>query len=92
MSDLEFDGFPKAGTKFLKDLEKNNNREWFEENKPIYKTKLETPAKAFKDGMCEALGELTGSLMGGKIYRFYRDVRFSKDKTPYHTHIRMSFF
>lgn len=92
MSELTFDGFPKAGVKFLKDLAKNNNRAWFEGHKPVYKEQLEAPAKAFKEEMCEALGELTGSLMDGKIYRFYRDVRFSKDKTPYNTYVRMSFF
>lgn len=89
---MSFEGFPKAGTKFLKDLTKNNNREWFQENKTVYKSALEEPAKAFLDEMCDALGELTGNMMDGKVYRFYRDVRFSKDKTPYNTYIRMSFY
>lgn len=86
-----FQGFPKEGTAFLQDLKNNNNREWFQENKSTYKEMLETPAKAFQEAMTVELGELIGQPLRGKIYRIYRDVRFSKDKTPYNTHVRMSF-
>jgi uncharacterized protein (DUF2461 family) len=49
----EFQGFPKAGLQFLADLAANNNKEWFEEHKPDYRTTFSTPAKStrFMGGM-----------------------------------------
>lgn len=70
--------------KFLKKLEKNNNREWFTEHKVEFDT-----AKAEADSIFNAIyQELTKKeeLEPLKIYRIYRDVRFSHDKTPYKTH------
>ena len=80
--------------KFLKDLAKNNNREWFEKNKPKY--------LLVKDGfdgvVAELLNELIkfdGSLHGLNpkklTFRIYRDVRFSKDKRPYKSNMGASF-
>lgn len=69
---------------FLKDLEKNNNREWFNEHKPTYKKQHENVKQFFSD----VQGELSknDSIEAHKIYRIYRDVRFSKDKSPYKKH------
>ena len=86
-----FNGFPVQGIDFLRALQTNNNRDWFEQNKPVFKEHLETPAKAFFAAMKEKLVALSDQSMEGKIFRIYRDVRFSKDKTPYNTYIRMSF-
>jgi uncharacterized protein (TIGR02453 family) len=86
-----FNGFPREGIAFLKNLERNNNRDWFQKNKQVFKRALEEPAKSFLEEMSEALAALTGESMGGKVFRIYRDVQFSKDKTPYNAHIRMSF-
>lgn len=80
--------------KFLKDLSKNNDRDWFEKNKPKY-----LAAKEEFDGFVAALlDELTkfdGSLHGLNpkklTFRIYRDVRFSKDKRPYKTNMGASF-
>ncbi len=72
--------------KFLKDIAKNNNREWFEKNKPKYlvvKTAFEDFLEAFHKELLkfdESLGGLNPRKMG---FRIYRDVRFSKDKRPY---------
>jgi uncharacterized protein (TIGR02453 family) len=72
--------------KFLKDISKNNNREWFEKNKPKYlvlKTSFEDFLEAFHKELLkfdESLGGLNPRKMG---FRIYRDVRFSKDKRPY---------
>lgn len=66
---------------FLKNLAKNNNKPWFTENKPKY--------LAAKENMEEFVGAIraeldkTDSVDKIKVYRIYRDVRFSKDKTPY---------
>ena len=74
---------------FLKKLEKNNNREWFNEHKAEFDT-----AKAEADLIFNAIyQELSKKeeLEPLKIYRIYRDVRFSNDKTPYKNHFSVSF-
>jgi uncharacterized protein (TIGR02453 family) len=82
-----FEGFPKDGVLFLKELTDNNDKEWFADQKKRFKSQLEAPAKAFVAEMEDRLGEEWNS----KIFRIYRDVRFSKDKTPYNTHLRIGF-
>lgn len=84
-------GFSKDSTAFLQALAKNNNRDWFTENKTRYETTIKHPAKAFSQDMAGALDKLTGLSHRPKIFRIYRDIRFSKDKTPYNTHQRISF-
>ena len=91
VDDSRFQGFPVEGIDFLKNLDQNNHRDWFQAHKTHYHEFLETPAKNFFEEMRTELEAFIGVSMTGKIYRFYRDVRFSKDKTPYNTHIRMSF-
>lgn len=66
---------------FLGDLKKNNNRDWFEVKKPIFK-KHEADAKAFFAAIEKQLGK-QDEIDGYHLMRIYRDVRFSKDKTPY---------
>lgn len=85
-----FPGFDKAGFTFLKELKSNNNREWFTERKEIYEHHLLEPMRLL-------LGELRARFREEDlnfnpdpkrgIFRIYRDTRFSKDKTPYKTHI-----
>ena len=88
---MAFKGFPEDTTKFLTQLSRNNTKEWFAKNKPRYKDVVETPAKAFCVEMEDRLSDLTNRPLTGKVFRIYRDVRFSKDKTPYNTHIRLLF-
>jgi len=66
---------------FLSLLAQNNNREWFAENKPEFQ-KNETIAHTFFNGLFSDLQKLD-SIEGVQVYRIYRDVRFSKDKSPY---------
>jgi len=74
---------------FIKDLKQNNNRDWFTENKSRYKESLEEFREfctELIDGIAvfdPALSELDAAK---SIFRIYRDVRFSKDKSPYKTH------
>ena len=75
--------------KFYRALEKNNNREWFELQKKRFKV-LEAEIKAFNDGVKTGLEE-SDEIEKIKIFRIYRDVRFSKNKTPYKTHFGISF-
>lgn len=84
--------FSSKTSKFLLNISDNNNREWFSENKIDYQNYIETPSKFFAEDMSLALKKTTKQNMSAKIFRFYRDVRFSKDKTPYNTHIRLAFY
>ena len=79
----------KKSIKFLKDLRANNNKPWFTENKDKY---LEMQADA-KELMANVTANLNkhDRIERSKLFRTYRDVRFSKDKTPYNTHLSMSF-
>ena len=75
--------------KFYKTLAKNNNREWFEPQKARFKA-LELEVKLFNEGIRAGLEE-TDEIEKVKIFRIYRDVRFSKNKTPFKTHFGISF-
>lgn len=74
---------------FLKSIRENNNRDWFNENKPKYELAKDN-AKAFATALMEELNK-HDHIEGLKVYRIYRDVRFSKDKTPYKTSIGCGF-
>lgn len=71
----------KKAFEFLKKLEKNNNREWFAQHKQEYDV-IVKENKVFFDQIYTELQE-HDNLKGIHIYRIYRDVRFSKDQTPY---------
>ena len=74
---------------FFAELETNNNREWFEPQKKRFKA-LEAEMKQFSADLVEAMNE-HDSIDRYKLFRLYRDVRFSKDKTPFKTHFGISF-
>lgn len=84
---MQFDGFKKEGTKFLEDLELNNNKKWFEENRHIWEKNILEPNKAFVEEMGETLQILVPTInaipkASKSLFKLYRDTRFSKDKTP----------
>lgn len=74
---------------FLSRLKKNNNREWFTEHKKEFKS-VETKAKEFYNALLEKL-QAHDDIEKLKMFRIYRDVRFSHDKTPYQPHFAGSF-
>jgi len=91
---MSFNGFPKTGLKFLKDLTDNNTKTWFEENKPTYQEELLKPALSFIEEVGNELQKSNADISydtrtngSGSLMRIYRDTRFSKDKTPYKTNI-----
>lgn len=96
----EFTGFPSKGLKFLKDLAANNDKAWFEENREIYESQLVTPALFFIVEFGQLLQERispdivydTRTNGAGSMFRIYRDVRFSPDKSPYKTHVGIFFW
>ena len=73
---------------FFNQLEQNNHREWFEQNKPAFK-ELEGSVKQFGEALKDQLNN-HDSIDRFKLFRIYRDVRFSKDKTPYKTHFGLN--
>jgi uncharacterized protein (TIGR02453 family) len=75
--------------KFLENLEKNNNREWFNDHKKEFKT-IETDIKKVYQAVFENL-KIHDDVDTLKMFRIYRDVRFSKNKQPYKTHFGGSF-
>jgi len=83
-----------ATIKFLKDLKKNNNKPWFEKNKTAYQNAKED-VEQFVQQVIEGLGKIDPDIATLQpkdcIFRIYRDVRFSKDKTPYKTNMGASF-
>ena len=76
--------------KFLKDLKKNNNKPWFEKNKALYlgaKEDVEELVKVVIEEFGKKDAQIAVLEPKDCTYRIYRDVRFSKDKTPYKTNI-----
>jgi len=75
---------------FLKELKQNNKRDWFLENKPRYE-EIKKEFEVFIDALIAEISKFDNSIghHTGKecIFRIYRDVRFSKDKSPYKTHL-----
>ncbi|HUT49252.1 MAG TPA: DUF2461 domain-containing protein [Alphaproteobacteria bacterium] len=97
MSGSEFAGFSHNLIAFLAGLKANNERAWFEARKGDYETLFKEPARDFVAAMSGRLGEIAEGLtaepkIGGSIHRINRDTRFSKDKTPYNTHLHFVFW
>ncbi len=84
-----FTGFPRTATGFLEELAIEMNREWFEANKERYKREWVEPMTALLGEVAARLAKPYAPVKLGepKLFRIYRDTRFSKDKTPYKTHV-----
>ncbi|WP_282135872.1 DUF2461 domain-containing protein [Seonamhaeicola maritimus] len=80
---------PKSALDFFKKLEKNNNRDWFNERKKEFKS-IEADVKGVYNSIFETLNT-HDEIDKMKMFRIYRDVRFSKNKLPYKTHFGGSF-
>jgi uncharacterized protein (TIGR02453 family) len=93
----DFPGFPDDTLDFLAELDRNNDRAWFEANRSRYETLVREPALAFISAMAEPLAEFAPRFSaipkrsGGSLMRVHRDVRFSRDKRPYKTNIGIQF-
>jgi uncharacterized protein (TIGR02453 family) len=89
-----FTGFKLEAIQFLVDLAENNNREWFRPRNGEYERLLKAPLEAFIVALGERFGAKRIPLRADPArspFRLYRDVRFSKDKSPYKTHVSASF-
>jgi uncharacterized protein (TIGR02453 family) len=94
-----FNGFPQDAITFFEEITIFNAKEWFEENKVRFQESVQQPAQTFVAALGERLQSLSPGLQystslngGGSIMRIYRDVRFSKDKTPYKTNLGIAWW
>jgi uncharacterized protein (TIGR02453 family) len=76
---------------FFRELAPNNHKEWFDANRKRYENKVRDPFKRFVSDVIAEIGELDEALKGQDpkqaIFRINRDIRFSKDKSPYKLHV-----
>ncbi|MEO1498160.1 MAG: DUF2461 domain-containing protein [Planctomycetota bacterium] len=92
-----FPGFPLGLLHFFEELSHNNHKRWFDANKPRYEAEVREPALAFIEAMGKPLKKISPHFVaepkkvGGSLMRIHRDVRFSKDKTPYKTNVGIQF-
>lgn len=86
---MAFEGFRDQDAKFFRALKKHQDKTWFTEHKTEFETGWHTPMKELLGSVREAIDSAYRycDLDEPKIFRIYRDVRFSKDKSPYKTHI-----
>jgi uncharacterized protein (TIGR02453 family) len=87
---MKHTGFPSEGITFLRNLAKNNDREWFTPRKAIFEEKVKRPMIELVAAVHREMMRFAPQYVGEPakcVYRIYRDTRFSKDKTPYKTHI-----
>ncbi len=86
--------FPNEGLQFLRSLKRNNNREWFQEHKGIYEEHVKRPMTDLISALAEDFRVFAPEMVASpkaSAYRIYRDTRFSRDKSPYKTHVAAVF-
>jgi uncharacterized protein (TIGR02453 family) len=93
----QFNGFHKDTINFLNKIQQNNNKVWFENHKQEYIKIIKTPSQEYINEMGEHLIALVPSIkaipkVGGSLFRIYRDIRYSKDKTPMKSKIGFLFW
>ena len=89
-----FAGFPRGGIEFLKKLKRNNNRPWFQKHKSEYDDLVRFPMECLIATLRQQMRDVAPEIEFNpkrSIFRIYRDVRFSNDKSPYKTNIAASF-
>ena len=92
-----FKGYPAETLEFLHELEVNNNRDWWNDNKARYEATVREPSLDFITSMGPEITKISEHFLavpkkvGGSMMRPHRDVRFSKDKTPFKTNIGIQF-
>jgi uncharacterized protein (TIGR02453 family) len=90
--------FTPATFRFLRALKRNNRRDWFHAHKDDYENAVKAPALRLITDLAEPLRALSPQLVaspravGGSLFRIHRDTRFASDKSPYKTHVGMSFY
>lgn len=86
MAEQAFNGFTPQTFQFFRDLKENNYKEWFDAHKPVYESEVLNPMKQLFLAMAPAMSTIDPMFEmrpHRAVSRIYRDIRFSKDKTPY---------
>ncbi|MEN1681360.1 MAG: DUF2461 domain-containing protein [Planctomycetota bacterium] len=97
MPAASFPGFPLGLLHFLEELSRHNKKPWFDKNKERYEREVREPALEFIAAMEKPLKKISPHFLaqpkkaGGSLMRIHRDIRFSKDKTPYKTNVGIQF-
>jgi Conserved hypothetical protein (DUF2461) len=84
----DFAGFRPAAFRFLRDLARNNQKVWFEANRGAYEREVRDPMRLLVETLDAKLGSIAPEIVGDpkrSMFRIHRDVRFSRDKSPYKT-------
>lgn len=89
MTSQRFDELITRSIAFFTELKSNNNKAFYEDHKQSYTDDIKRPAEDLLDEFGQTLSALTHQNLKGKLFRIHRDVRFSKDKTPYNTHLHL---
>jgi len=89
--------FPLPTLRFLEVLEQNNEKAWFEDHRSDYEEQFLKPAQAFVEKIGKEIHTYNSNFLAipkidGSIFRIYRDIRFSKNKQPYKTHLGIFFW
>ena len=86
---MSFQGFADKDAKFFRTLAKNQTRAWFQAHKDEFENGYNHPMKALLSDVHDAIDSSFPhvDLEEPRVFRIYRDVRFSKDKSPYKTHV-----
>src|SRR5712692_11075679 len=83
-----FGGFRPAAFRFLRDLQRNNEKAWFEANRDVYEREVREPMRLLVETLDAKLGSIAPEIVGDpkrSMFRIHRDVRFSRNKSPYKT-------
>jgi len=89
--------FSRKTISFLKELSQNNNKIWFDQNRQRYEDEVRTPALNYIESMDQHIAKISphfiasAKKVGGSLMRVHKDIRFSKDKTPYKTNVGIQF-
>jgi uncharacterized protein (TIGR02453 family) len=89
-----FSAFPEETLRFLRLLKRNNNREWFQKHRSNYEKYLKQPMTNLIETLHAQFQEFAPEMIASpkvSAYRIHRDTRFSKDKSPYKTHVAAVF-
>lgn len=90
-----FVGFRPQALAFFRGLARNNRKEWFEAHRDDYEREVKAPLAELVEEVDARLADIAPEIVGNpkrSIFRIYRDVRFSKDKSPYKTHAACWFY
>ena len=91
----DFDRFRPAALDFFKRLKRRNTKAWFEKHRDLYQREVKQPLQALVEAMDVRFARMAPEIIGDprrSVFRIHRDIRFSRDKSPYKTHAACWFY